>query len=504
MIAEAETRPSVSFLQAGFFALFCFLFSGIQMAVNWGGGAYVSPGEEQLGYYLGTGCLALGFFLYALLAKHFGFLTLDSKAQRRNPFRLFPAVCMGLGAGLLILFFLPGAPLYLIGCALMFFLLGLFGGHVYYRMAMGLAVTAHRGMIIGAGSAAGGVAQTLAFNTLGKEPLLILLLLFLALIPYVERKAFSGEKAPSAPAETDAAGGLPPARNTGEIRKDGFSDPPKAVVLRNPGKHELLRLLIVLCCLIFMTGIYDHWLELVQTDGGRAAGFHALNWPRYLMGPVYLLYGFLIDRFGPQGISLAALCVSFSAVLMPVFLRIDEPMATMSVFYLLISSIYAYLNQMLIRLAPLSKHPAFWACSGRIADNLIVLIVAVSPLSGLGLIPVILLDLALFSVITICMALNGYLAPGEAFPMDTPPEAAKLPGNAPDMESFAGRFGLTEREKEVLTRLLESEDTVDAIAGKLSITRRQVQRHIASLYEKTGTQSRAGLVRLFYAAGARR
>lgn len=61
-------------------------------------------------------------------------------------------------------------------------------------------------------------------------------------------------------------------------------------------------------------------------------------------------------------------------------------------------------------------------------------------------------------------------------------------------ESFCEFYGFTEKEKECFGLLISTEDTVQAIADSMSISRRVLQRHIASLYEKTNTQTRVGLL----------
>lgn len=62
------------------------------------------------------------------------------------------------------------------------------------------------------------------------------------------------------------------------------------------------------------------------------------------------------------------------------------------------------------------------------------------------------------------------------------------------MEIADTKFNLTPKEKEVLEKLLTSEKTVQEIAEELNISRRVLQRHIASLYEKMNVQTRVGLL----------
>ena len=64
---------------------------------------------------------------------------------------------------------------------------------------------------------------------------------------------------------------------------------------------------------------------------------------------------------------------------------------------------------------------------------------------------------------------------------------------------FAEKYRLTDREQEVLRELLESDESVQDIAGKLYISRTALYKHISSLNEKTDTRSRIGLIQFYYA-----
>lgn len=63
---------------------------------------------------------------------------------------------------------------------------------------------------------------------------------------------------------------------------------------------------------------------------------------------------------------------------------------------------------------------------------------------------------------------------------------------------FFEKYQFTAKEKEVFIKLVDSEDTVISIAADLGISRRVLQRHIASIYEKTGVQTRSGLIKCLY------
>ncbi|MBP3803828.1 MAG: helix-turn-helix transcriptional regulator [Oribacterium sp.] len=76
-----------------------------------------------------------------------------------------------------------------------------------------------------------------------------------------------------------------------------------------------------------------------------------------------------------------------------------------------------------------------------------------------------------------------------------------------DTESFnqvlariSKEYEFTSREQEVFEKLIFTEDSGQDIADALFISRRVLQRHVAAIYEKTGTKSRVGLFRIYHKA----
>lgn len=105
---------------------------------------------------------------------------------------------------------------------------------------------------------------------------------------------------------------------------------------------------------------------------------------------------------------------------------------------------------------------------------------------------------------------NGDM-PVKSSATDHVPEAAEgpAPGAAPSVDDaaidpeahladFAGRFSLTPRETEVLATVTADERPLKHVAADMGISLRVLQRHLTSLYQKTGTQSRVGLTKLFW------
>ena len=90
---------------------------------------------------------------------------------------------------------------------------------------------------------------------------------------------------------------------------------------------------------------------------------------------------------------------------------------------------------------------------------------------------------------------NGDM-PVKSSATDHVPEAAIDP--EAHLADFAGRFSLTPRETEALAAATADERPLKHVAADMGISLRVLQRHLTSLYQKTGTQSRVGLTKLFW------
>ncbi len=64
--------------------------------------------------------------------------------------------------------------------------------------------------------------------------------------------------------------------------------------------------------------------------------------------------------------------------------------------------------------------------------------------------------------------------------------------------AFTERYGLTPREADVLAAVTADDRPLKQVATDLGVSLRTVQRHLTSLYNKTGTQTRIGLTKRFW------
>ena len=63
---------------------------------------------------------------------------------------------------------------------------------------------------------------------------------------------------------------------------------------------------------------------------------------------------------------------------------------------------------------------------------------------------------------------------------------------------FILKFGLTNKEADVMRLLICSDATIKELSHDLMVSERVCQRHLTNIYEKTGTKSRLSLLMKFY------
>lgn len=86
---------------------------------------------------------------------------------------------------------------------------------------------------------------------------------------------------------------------------------------------------------------------------------------------------------------------------------------------------------------------------------------------------------------------------------DPLPENATFdPYDPAAIRQFAERYHFTAREQDVFTLILHHDLPMKTVASELSISERMLYRHMRSLYDKTETESKAGLIALYYQTGA--
>lgn len=197
----------------------------------------------------------------------------------------------------------------------------------------------------------------------------------------------------------------------------------------------------------------------------------------------------------------------------------SEVLLGLIIFYLSSGFFVVFFTSSFLRIAMRCANPSLWAGMGRAANNACAALVAMPSmaliLSG---------DIMLISSITIALAMVTLLvahalenvrrtarhkAEVEAIklaeltaaqmqtakPQEEPEAKAPADKSAPDkhLAAFSERYSLTPRERDVLSAVCSSEETLQCIADDMGISLRALQKHLTSIYRKSDTQSRAGL-----------
>ena len=220
------------------------------------------------------------------------------------------------------------------------------------------------------------------------------------------------------------------------------------------------------------------------------------SYPRLVYAASSVLAGFIADIRKRQFMPFSAGCA------MVLFMLSFLPFSTSRFYQLGTATLYffsgfyvVYLTVGFMDIAPESNHPELVAGMGRIARSLTAA-AAVIPATGIftayGTAPVTVI------AIFICISLFVlFFASGKLnFSHSTP--AAEI-GDPPDrLMLWQEKYSLTPRETEIVKKLLVSDEPVPQMAKELFISERVLYRHLSSIYEKTETKSRVGLIIKFH------
>ena len=220
----------------------------------------------------------------------------------------------------------------------------------------------------------------------------------------------------------------------------------------------------------------------------------------YALGLV--VAGLLYD-LGPRfSFTFATVAAQMMAVLVPYFLQTPEWYTlNMTIFYFYGGFYVMFVTAEFVSFSTQMDRQALWAALGRTTRSYATTF-AVIPVALLydafGVVALVVAGVILnMALLAVCVADTTLLARfrppmlQEADPQS--PAAASIKLSDEDVRHYARDLGLTDRESEVLALLVTTEDTNDKMANDLGISRRTLQRHIASVYNKADVQSRIGL-----------
>ena len=263
-------------------------------------------------------------------------------------------------------------------------------------------------------------------------------------------------------------------------------------------KKQLLMLSGTGICYLMCLSLSEISLAAMQLTGKA----DMYGFPRFFLIFGMLAAGCAID-YGKRRYSLLTFCMLLLGVAVSAFSEESAYLtAVMCAFYFILAFYFAYHIYGFWELAQRTVRPELWAGFGwalsLIAEGafypLAVRLQAVLPLRITA--QLILLTAAL--LLLVC------LGEFETSVFDKYALEKRLLAPAQretDMLAFSKRFLLTPRETDVMRELLSSEGTMKELAKSLAVSERVLYRYMKRLHEKTGTETRAGLVKLYYEQG---
>ena len=444
----------VSFLQRKRAVSLILIFASfmlIQLVIlrlgNQAGRGFIMPEHQELVYYGMQLPVILGFVLRTFI---------NNRAVKLTAL----GVCF---TGFLVILIANEASLfYLIVTGVTVLCLGYIGGCVYYYMSC-CADVRHFGLCFGLGYAFAVAVQYVFQLRFDLKPLIgvfvfcafAVLMMFL----YTEKRVITSTE------------------------DKGFSPVPK---------FKLICAVVITVAMLMFTSYYNNYIHHLQIASNYTE-YNVYSFPRLLMIPGVILFGFIGDIKKGKLLPVCTLCVTVIALLNAVLIGRETYTLNMCLFYLSMSAVISYYNLTFTRLAQKTKKPAFWASAGRIIDSAAVLLSFALKFSTLSAVSVLVIDIAMLSAAIVFMALNGDLNLSSIANKETKksePNAKITPGQIRE------KFGLTPKEAQVFKELTETDDKQEAIALRMNMSVNTLRHHITSIYKKTGAQTRAALCKL--------
>lgn len=241
---------------------------------------------------------------------------------------------------------------------------------------------------------------------------------------------------------------------------------------------------------------------IMGINDGIIVEYHAkglLNlegWPRLCYAIGILLAGFVADIHKRKYLSISTLAGMFIMTIAFAFLR-DPSLynINLATLYFAGSFYIMYLTVSFVDLSAHTGHRAAWAGAGRCTRSVILALTTVPAakfFSSFDISELLIADIFLLCLAFLTMFFNDLLVPHIA--VNTHNTVSK----AYRIQTFIVNYNITEREAEVLERILNTDDGIKEMAKELIISERVLQRHLTNIYRKTNTKSRIGLCLLFY------
>lgn len=479
------------------FSLFFLSYLSIEYYFDECTALYVSADEVALFESVVVAVSVVGFLLYALFSKY--------------PFSSRVLLCVGICAvvSLVGVTFSAVFGQSLIGVLLFgvatFLFLGVLGGAAHYLLARLFALSSNLARVVGLFYALGIGLQFLlhafTLSALLQTGIFCVIVLVLSCMLFKANQPngclYFRISNSSSTGENDKIIENAYAKEVSRVISDSDS------VLRK----KALKLIFAT---VLLTAVYAT-LNVLLTAHHAAGDFDLGAGGRLFLIGGAVAAGFLFDSKARSNMNLYMVCIAILSGFALFATVFEAPLWLIAiVFYLGSGSFVVFFSVRFIELSCEMKTQALWAGMGRVVNNgagLVLAPIVLSFVSYNNALFVVAFSLAILVGIVLLLR-EDYQKP----PIYEEQEEASIKCSLSDVCSseqsflrleeridlFSRAWKLTERECEVLQILVSSDAAVQDIAKQLYLSRTALYRHIASINEKTETNSRMGIVQFFY------
>lgn len=263
-------------------------------------------------------------------------------------------------------------------------------------------------------------------------------------------------------------------------------------------KHNFLLYISIIVLVILMACLFstlDSAVTLVHSDGIADIGQGA----RILLAFSGLAAGFIFDISNRKYTGIIMYCIMILSTLCIVLLEFSKPfVAVLIVFYLSAGFFAVFFTSEFMELSQYVRIPELWAGMGRAVNNITAAVIAsfvlqlLSSDNNLLKIVLILVLFVLVSIMSVIYTFEKYY-----FIQQFTKHTDEVTNEQDQLHKLTTQYSFTEREGEVFSYLVTTEDNIQTISEHMHVSRRTIERYISAIYEKTGVKSRVGLINLF-------
>ena len=263
-------------------------------------------------------------------------------------------------------------------------------------------------------------------------------------------------------------------------------------------KQDFLLLISIIALVILMACLFstlDSAVTLIHSEGIADIGQGA----RILLAFSGLAAGFIFDINDRKYSGIIMYCIMILSTLCIVLLEFSKPfVAVLIVFYLSAGFFAVFFTSEFMELSQYVRIPELWAGMGRAVNNITAAVIAsfvLQLLSSDNNLLKIILILVLFVLVSIMSVI--YTFEKYYFIQQFTHHTDEVTNEQDQLHKLTTQYSFTEREGEVFSYLVTTEDNIQTISEHMHVSRRTLERYISAIYEKTGVKSRVGLINLF-------